>query len=304
MRSDPVAEGQSFVTIHKFLLDRFKSFSTFGTRQMKISFGSCLLFAAAVGGTAGEAQRVRSVNAPIVRLVARDFMFETPPRLPAGVVRIRLVNRGSEPHYASFYRLAAGRTATDFFAWRASRTPSPEWLTLASGPAPVAPGDSSDLTLRLPSGHYLIICGYPGKDGLQHLDKGMFRVLDAQPLLADGRGEARFPGVARTLRLADSGFSLDQPIPSGWRAIGIENRGSTAEQALIVRLPGGVDLADEQRWFDDGFRSARPGIPSGGALVVSPGERYVITRYFAPGRYALLSHLTGRWRTLLFVVGR
>jgi len=272
---------------------------------MRISLGSFLLLASVVGALPSGAQRrARATSAPIVRLVARDYSFETPVRLPSGVVRIRLVNRGSEPHYAAFYRLAAGKTATDFFAWRSSRRPAPDWLTFASGPAPVVPGDSSDLTLRLPPGHYLIICGYPGRDGLQHMDKGMFRVLDALPASNGSARPAPFPSVARSIRLTESRVSLDRPIRAGWREVGIENRGATSEQALIVRLPAGVEVADEQRWFDEGFRRARPGLPWGGALIVAPGERYVVTRNFVPGRYAVLSHLSGSWRLLPFVVGR
>lgn len=271
---------------------------------MRISLGSFLLLACMVGASPIDAQRRALASVPIVRLVARDYSFETPVLLSSGIVRIRLVNRGSEPHYAAFYRLAAGKTASDFFAWRASKRPPPNWLTLLSGPAPVVPGDSSDLTLRLLPGHYLILCGYPGRDGILHMDKGMFRVLDTQPPRS-GRARAPiFPDVSRKIRLTDSGFSLDKPIAPGWREVGIENRGSTAEQALIVRLPAGVEIGDEQRWFDEEFRRARPGLPWGGALLVAPGERYVVTRNFVPGRYAILSHLTGKWRILLFVVGR
>jgi hypothetical protein len=271
---------------------------------MRMALGSSLLLAAAVGATSAGAQRVRTAKVPVVRIVARDFSFNVSPRWPSGVVRLRLVNYGSEPHYASLYRLGAGKTARDFLAWRASRTPAPYWVTLASGLAPVVPGDSTDLTLQLPAGHYLVLCGYPGKDGLQHVDNGMFRVFDAEPVRSESMREPRYPNVQRTLRLTSSGFSLDRPIPAGWRAIGIENRGPAPEQALIVRLPAGVDVAAEKHWFDDGFRSPRPGVPSGGALVVAPGERYVVTRYFAPGRYVVLSHLTGTWRSLLFVVRR
>ncbi|MDP9177437.1 MAG: hypothetical protein M3O61_07135 [Gemmatimonadota bacterium] len=271
---------------------------------MRILLGSFLLLAAVVGALPTAAQRVAAARPSIVRVVARDYSFETPMRLPSGIVRVRLVNRGSEPHYAAFYRLGGGRTATDFFTWRATRSPAPDWLTVASGPASVAPGDSTDLTLRLPAGHYLILCGYPGRDDVQHVDKGMFRVVDAQPVRGGSRRAAVYPTVARTIRLSDSGISLDQPIPAGWREIGIENRGSTAEQGLIVRLPGGVEVAHEQRWFDQGFRFPRRGVPWGGALLVAPGERYVVTRYFEPGRYALISRLSGKWRSLLFVVGR
>lgn len=272
---------------------------------MRILLGSFLLLASVVGASSSAAQRrIETRDAPIVRLVARDYSFETPVRLSSGIVRIRLVNRGSEPHYAAFYRLAAGRTASDFFAWRSSRRPGPDWLTFTSGPAPVVPGDSSDLTLRLPPGHYIILCGYPGRDGLQHIDKGMFRVLDTEPARSGPARAAAFPSVTRKISLTGSGFSLDRPIQAGWRAIGIENRGLTAEQALIVRLPAGVEIDDEQRWLDEGFRRARPGLPWGGALLVAPGERYVVTRNFVPGRYAILSHLTGKWQILLFVVGR
>lgn len=261
--------------------------------------------AAAVSAPAlAQRARPRPADLGLVRLVARDYSFETPLRLPAGIVRLRLVNRGSEPHYASFYRLGAGKTARDFFAWRASRTRTPEWLTLRSGPAPVMPGDSSDLTVQLPAGHYIIICGYPGSEGTQHADRGMFRVVDAVPMRGGAGTLRRFPVAARTLRLRDSVFSLDQPVPAGWRAIAIENRGSTSEQVLIVRLPNGVSVDDEKRWFDEGFRTRRPGVPSGGALLVEPRERYVVTRNFAPGRYAVMSRHTGTWRSLLFVVGR
>ena len=270
---------------------------------MRILLGSFLLVAAFAGALPVAAQRAAANRAPIVRMVARDYSFDTPLRLPSGIVRIRLVNRGSEPHYAAFYRLAGGRTATDFLRWRASRSPAPDWLTVASGPASVAPGDSTDLTLRLPPGHYLVLCGYPGRDDVQHLDKGMFRVVDALPVRARSRRAAGYPTVARKISISESDISLDQPIPAGWREVGIENRGSTAAQGLIVRLPPGVEIGDEQRWFNDGFRSPRRGVPWGGALLLTPGEQYVVTRYFEPGRYALISNLAGQWRSLLFVVG-
>ena len=42
---------------------------------------------------------------PLVRLVAHDYAFEAPARAAAGMVRIRLVNRGQHWHHALLVRL-------------------------------------------------------------------------------------------------------------------------------------------------------------------------------------------------------
>lgn len=56
-----------------------------------------------------------------------------------------------------------------------------------------------------------------------------------------------------------------------------------------------MTLEDEQqRWFAEGFRTARPGHPSGGVLELRPGERVVIALELRPGRYAVLCHAADR----------
>lgn len=247
------------------------------------------------------------VAAPrVVRLVAVNYAFQMPPHVMGGDVTVRLVNRGTEPHYAAFYRLGERRSVRDFLAWRASRTPPPSWLASLAGPAPVMPGDSTDLRMTLAAGRYVVMCGYPGASGRQHADDGMVREL-----MVGAARESRTPNGpngprARTgdarLVLGDSTFSLVARLRAGRRTLVVENHGAAARQALLVRLPEGVTLDDEKRWFDTGFRGARDGLPSGGALVVAAGGRAVVTRDFASGRWAVLSHLRGAWETLEFRV--
>ena len=57
---------------------------------------------------------------------------------------------------------------------------------------------------------------------------------------------------------------------------------------LLVWLQDGRSLAAEKRWFEQGFRTARPGAPAGGVIELRPGERVWLTVDFVPGRYALL----------------
>ena len=238
-------------------------------------------------------------DAPAVaRIVAFNYSFELPARVRAGRLTLRLVNAGGEPHYALLYRLADGKSASDFVAWRRDRGPLPAWLATRTGPAPVVRGDSTDLTLTLEAGRYLVICGYPSANQRQHVDMGMLKELE---VVGNGeRGAA--PAPTHRLTLTDSTFRLDPPVRAGRATIAIGNTGSAVKQALIVRLPDGVSLADERRWFDEQFRAARPGVPSGGALRLAPGEQLEVTRDFVPGRYAILSHATGPWQTLEFTV--
>lgn len=233
------------------------------------------------------------------RIVAREYAFSVPDTIPAGRTTIRLVNAGHQAHYALFVRLRERKRATDFLAWRQSGTPLPEWAELVSGPAPVLPGDSTDLTLTIPTGHYVALCSYPVAGGSkQHVDMGMVHDVE----VIDHSGLAADPIADATLQLADSGFRLSRPLHVGFTTLAVENRGHSVQQALIVRLPDDVTLQDEIRWFDGGFRTARPGIPAGGVLRAVPGERYLVRRTFAPGRYAVLSHASGPWWTLEFTV--
>jgi len=209
------------------------------------------------------------------------------------------VNAGKEPHYALFVRLTEGKHAADFLSWRRSGTALPSWAALVSGPAPVAPGDSTDVLLTLPAGHYVVLCSYPtGGGAQQHVDLGMARDLD----VVDRHVDTADPPASITLELSDSAFRLSSAIHAGPTVVTVENRGTRVQQALITRLRDGVALPDELHWFDSGFHNRRPGIPSGGVLRVEPGERYLIRRTFTPGRYALLSHASGPWQTLEFVV--
>lgn len=253
----------------------------------------------AVAVTEAPVARAQSNGRQVVRIVASEYAFSTARRVRPGTVSLRLVNRGREPHYALLFRLREGKTLRDFHAWRQQRTAPPAWLTTLTGPAPVSAGDSTEVQLTLEPGRYVVMCGYPAPDRTQHVDRGMFSQLDVS---GDAARRTPVALVARTLTLSDTAFTWDGPLsPGRWR-IAVRNVGTSVKQALIVRLPEGVTIGDEQEWFDGQFRGERPGRPSGGLLRLAPGDHYVMTQHFSAGRYVVLSHVGGSWQVLPFSV--
>lgn len=232
---------------------------------------------------------------PLVRLVAREYAFEAPQRIVGGRKRFRLVNRGTQPHYVRFLRLEGDKTMADFVELRKQGRGSAEWIAPEGGIAPVAPGDSVDVVMSLQPGRILVICGYPGPNGRPHVDHGMMREMGvgSPPRLA-----ATPPEEDLTLRLTDGALQWSGTPTAGRRTVMMENTGTQTHQALLARLPGGKSLADEKAWFEQGFRTARPGAPAGGVIELQPGQRVWLTMDFVPGRYALLCHVSGgRGRT-------
>jgi uncharacterized cupredoxin-like copper-binding protein len=226
---------------------------------------------------------------PLVRVVARNYAFEAPQRVPGGLVSVRLVNAGQEPHYARLVRLTDGKRLGDFLALRQQRRGAAAWMVPAGGLAPVSPGDSAELTLTLAPGVYVLLCGYPGRDGQPHMDKGMVREIEV------GAGPASPPRQPREdvrLRVADGAFAWSEPLTAGRHVIQVENVGSQTHQVLLSRLPAGTTLDAEKQWFSD-FTSERPGHPAGGVIELSRGQRVWLTVDLPPGRYALLCHVSG-----------
>src|SRR2546430_2604485 len=108
-------------------------------------------------------------------IVARDFAFDAPDSVAAGVTTIHLHNNGPDIHHVMLARLDAGHTAADLGKAFAAEGPLPAWVTLVGGPNAPMPGGDSWATVDLMPGQYAIICVIPAPDGVPHFMKGMVR---------------------------------------------------------------------------------------------------------------------------------
>jgi uncharacterized cupredoxin-like copper-binding protein len=231
-------------------------------------------------------QSVISMTEPnMVNVVARDYAFDAPTELPAGFTTIHLVNEGKEIHNVQLLKAPGGqgRTAGDLVqALQMGRRP--DWATDVGGPNLAGPGGSANATFLLEPGDYAIVCPVVGRDGQQHLMKGMARPLT---VTREGARVAPEPTPDLQITLVDYNYDLSKPITAGQHAIRIVNNGEQPHEVLLVRLAPGKRAQDYAAWYAKQSGQA-PGELLGGVSSIAPGRQATVTADFEPGDYALL----------------
>lgn len=228
---------------------------------------------------------VLSTLATVVPIQATDYALTLPAQIPSGVTTFTFENKGSEPHYVRFVRLAKSHTIDDFIAWQKSGAAIPDWLVSTGGIGTVAPGMAEEFTASLPEGAYAVICTYPTADGTPHVAKGMYASLRVGPDVSPDRAPA---SEDLTVTMHDHGFQLTAPVPGGKPRWKVHNNGSEPHQALLIRLPEDANEFQERQWFANGSRGSRRGIPVGGVVELQPDADAWFTVELKPGRYLLI----------------
>lgn len=208
----------------------------------------------------------------VVTVIATDYSFDAPAQIPAGLTTIALVNRGHELHHVQLIRLSD------------VKTPLPIWALAAGGPNGAAPGATSEATVMLEPGNYVMLCWIPGADHVPHTAKGMARSLTVTAVTNIAAGE---PQSDLTLTLTEYAFTLSAPITRGTHTLRVENEGMQPHEALLVRLAPNKRASDLVAWVDHQV-GPPPAEPLGGLTMISHGVHAYFTRDFTPGRYAFL----------------
>ena len=247
-----------------------------------------LFLSCALTAKQAAAQRPPSARPNIVTFAATEYAFRGPTQAPAGLTTIRLQNRGKEVHWMEIFRLSDGKTATDFIAAvTAGKTgfqPPHSWTTAVGGPGWIGPGGTSNQTAYFQSGNYVLVCRFPGVDGVPHLKKGMMHELQVRA--AAPSSAPTEPQADITITVSDSAFGLRVPISAGTHTVRVINKGSYRHELYIFRLAPGKSMEDYRAWERGGLtRSERPGRPSGGVTPFEAGTHVWFTAAFEAGEY-------------------
>jgi uncharacterized cupredoxin-like copper-binding protein len=249
-------------------------------------FGRCGVFALMAAALVSEPAAAAPAHpAQQATFSASDYRFEGPDTIPAGQTTVRLRNRGKEPHQLQLLKLEDGKSPADLAeALTTGNHGIPSWAKQMGGPNGVQAGHTSEATLYLEPGSYVIICGIPGKQHQSHAELGMqkaLRVVDTKPAPPEFQGNYH-------MAMFEYEFVVVQPLRKGRHTFYVINRGSLSHQASFVRLNAGASAEDVLAALDQGNPSRLPGTLIGGMSGLEPGRDGTFVTDLTPGRYVIM----------------
>ena len=271
-----------------------------------------LLGVGTLNAQAGGSPRGASGTLPglVVEVAAGEFFFQAPDSIPAGLTTFRLRQIGlvhrrvaaggaardslaSDPadqtrglHMLWLVRLDSGKTMADFHRAHEAGERTP-WTQNLGGPGFALPPGTSNATLILEPGNYVLTCfvGSAREDRKRfHLLNGMFRALTVLP---NNAPVAAMPAPDVVIRVSETGaLQYSAPIRAGRRVLRIENAGARHFEFSVRRVAPGRTTAEALAWRPaDSPRTPPPFEPLGGLSDVPPGGSLITTMTFEPGDY-------------------
>lgn len=255
--------------------------------MMKVA--AAAVMAAACGKAQAEPRKTAEDAPPrVVTVIARDFAFEAPDQVPAGMVTFQLENRGHALHHVSLVKLEDGKTLDDVFAALRAGGPPPAWMKEMGGPNAPDPGGRANATLFLQPGTYALLCWVDIPDHVSHVMKGMAKQITVTP--APVPAAAATPAGDITLRLNDYSFALSKPVTAGTHTIRVENGAAQPHEVELIRLAPGKTTEDLMAWMQS-MQGPPPASAAGGISGMRHGEAQSFTYDFTPGTYVLICFL-------------
>jgi uncharacterized cupredoxin-like copper-binding protein len=229
--------------------------------------------------------RHRAATPPIVTIRTTEYAFAAPASIAAGASTFRMVNAGKQLHHVTIVRLAPGKTMADYVNAMKKPGPPPAWSTMVGGPNAAAPGQSSESTITLDAGNYLLICLIPSPgEEMPHAMKGMVRPLTVTP----SHAPSAEPIADVRLTLTDYAFTMSKPLTAGHHVLHVTNAATQAHEFLLVKLAPGKSAKDVFDWVEAGMKGAPPAMPLGGGTPMDAGRTLVVPVDLVPGSYGLI----------------
>jgi hypothetical protein len=244
--------------------------------------------AAAGGDSAAVAAAPAASSTPVVVTVhARDFAYDAPDQIAAGMTTFRLVNDGPGMHHLVLIRLDSAKTAADLQAAMQKPGPFPGWAVLAGGPNAVDPATESTATVDLVAGNYVMICFVDVPNGVPHFAKGMVRPLTVTP---SATASTSAPAADVVITLSDYQFGVSQPLTAGPHIIRVDTKPGQPHELVLIRLNPGKTQKDMFAWMQK-MQGPPPGHVAGGASPSAAGSPVYVTVNLVPGKYLLICFL-------------
>ena len=179
----------------------------------------------------------------------------------------------------------------------------PEWfpeLVFRGGPGFASPGQSTETTLYLEPGNYVLECYVKTADGVFHWGHGMHEDLHVTP---EESGAPEPDGATIEVVVTDDGISIEGSLTAGEHLVAVrfqeENPGLFGKDVHVARLDEGTSVEEVVMWMDamapEGLVSTSdapaPATFVGGVHDMPLGNTAYFTVSLEPGQYVWLSEL-------------
>lgn len=281
-----------------------------------------------VGFAPGLLGERETSDADVVSITARGLQFEAPREIPQGWTTFQFENKSGMTHFAMIERLPDGvgveahqRDVAPIFqkgfelmaagqADAASNTfdQLPAWfqaVVFLGGPGLVGPGRTTQATVNLDPGTYLIEC-YVKSNGLFHsynplpTKNGMVHQFTVTEETSGGSEPE--PSVTLEISKAEGIVrSSDEPIPPGSHTVAVRFRDQAVYENFVghdvhlARLASEEDEARLDAWMDwtaaDGLETPAPVTFLGGTNDMPGGTTGYFTVDLTEGRYAWVAEV-------------
>jgi hypothetical protein len=248
---------------------------------------------AGAGGPKPAASPGGPLPGRIVDVEAGTWYFHAPDTIPAGLTTFRLKIVDEDEHRLWIVRLDPGKTKKDYLAAEKAGRPLP-WAHHLGGPGDPGAKRTSNATMVLVPGHYLMVCFVRDRVGIEHLQKGMVKEFTVSRSTAPAAAE---PAADLVVNMVDFDFKLSTtgPLKRGRYTVRVENTGKYWHEWNVLKLQPGKTLKDALAWTETRSGAASgpsPVEPFGGLASFPPGQHLVTTVGFTPGRYIFYCILT------------
>jgi len=220
----------------------------------------------------------------MVTFTAKEFSFEGPDTIPAGLTMFHLNAAGQELHHLQLIKLEEGKTYADLEAAMKAKGPPPAWMRAYGGVNPPAPGGMAIATQTMEPGNYAVVCFVEGPDHVPHLAKGMMKPLT---VAATPNANMTEPTADVTMTLNDYSFTLSKPLAAGRQMIKVENAASQPHEIVLIQLAPGKTIQDVAKWVAD-MKGPPPGKPIGGIPGFMKGKNTYFEASLEPGDYGMI----------------
>jgi len=293
-----------------------------------------LALAATAYGCAGEAPPSEDdVSASVETregvfdFMARGLNFEAPDEIPSGWITFRFNNESGMVHFAQIERMPEGigaqeqqeevapvfqegydlMVAGDADAAMAKFGELPEWfgnVVFVGGPGLTAPGLTSQATVYLEPGTYLLECWVKTDDVFHSYnpDPEEWGMVHQFTVTADGSGAAQPAPAIRLALSSESGISMQGDPRPGTQTFMVHfddqvvHENFLGHDVHLARIDENTDLDALNAWMDwtapDGLETPAPVTFIGGLNQMSAGADGYFTATLEPGRYALVAEVT------------